>query len=182
MFGKKPTAEDLLKMYAALSDDEKEAFDKAHKSTEEQIEEAEENVAEKGTDTQTEKDRVDESVAAQEKDEGNEDAQDAKDRVDEAEGAEKADTEEKAEAEAEEAQEDIDDHEAEDDDMRKAYEARFTELNERIAELTDRFDKMVEALDTASEFGRKAELSTEEKDEDTDSPIMRNYRAKANRW
>ena len=182
MFGKKPTAEDLLKMYAALPDDEKEAFDKAHKRTDEQIEEAEENVAEQGADTQTEEERVDESVTAQEKDENDENTQDAKDRVEEAEGAEKADTEEKAEEEAEEAQEDIDEQEGEDEDMRKAYEARLAEMNERIAALTERLDKMVEALDTASEFGRKAELSTEEKDEGTDSPVMRNYRAKANRW
>lgn len=60
---------------------------------EKQIEKAKEDIAEKGADSQTEKDRIDESVAAQEKADGDEDSQDAKDRVDESEGAEKADEE-----------------------------------------------------------------------------------------
>lgn len=59
--------------------------------TSEEIEKAEEDIAEKGADSQTEKDRIDESVAAQEEADGEEDSQDAKDRVDEAEGEEKAD-------------------------------------------------------------------------------------------
>lgn len=58
--------------------------------TSEEIEKAEEDIAEKGADSQTEQDRVDESVAAQEEEHGQEDSQDAKDRVDEAEGEEKA--------------------------------------------------------------------------------------------
>lgn len=58
--------------------------------TSEEIEKAEEDIAEKGEDSQTEQDRVDESVAAQEEEHGQEDSQDAKDRVDEAEGEEKA--------------------------------------------------------------------------------------------
>lgn len=59
--------------------------------TSEEIEKAEEDIAEKGEDSQTEQDRVDESVAAQEEEHGQKDSQDAKDRVDEAEGEEKAD-------------------------------------------------------------------------------------------
>lgn len=58
--------------------------------TEEEIAKAKEDIAEKGENSQTEKDRVDESVAAQEEEHGQEDSQDAKDRVDEAEGEEKA--------------------------------------------------------------------------------------------
>lgn len=58
--------------------------------TSEEIEKAEEDIAEKGADSQTEKDRIDESVAAQEEANGEEDSQDAKDRVDEAEGEKKA--------------------------------------------------------------------------------------------
>jgi hypothetical protein len=60
---------------------------------EKQIEKAKDDIAEKGADSQTEKDRIDESVAEQEKADGDEDSQDAKDRVDESEGAEKADEE-----------------------------------------------------------------------------------------
>lgn len=55
--------------------------------------EAKEDIAEKGADSQTEKDRIDESVGEQEKLDGDEDSQSAKDRVDESEGAEKADEE-----------------------------------------------------------------------------------------
>ena len=69
---------------------------------EEQIAKAKEDIEEKGTDSQTEKDRIDESVAAQERAEGDEGSQSAKDRVDESEGAKKAD-EERAEDEGEKA-------------------------------------------------------------------------------
>lgn len=58
---------------------------------EKEIAKAKEDIAEKGADSQTEKDRVDESVAAQERAKGEEDSQSAKDRVDESEGAKKAD-------------------------------------------------------------------------------------------
>ena len=60
---------------------------------EKQIAEAKKAIEEKGKDTQTEKDRIDESVGEQERLDGDEDSQDAKDRVDESEAAEKADDE-----------------------------------------------------------------------------------------
>ena len=60
---------------------------------EKEIKKAKEDIAEKGKDSQTEKDRVDESVGAQEKNSDNENSQDAKDRVDESEGTKKADEE-----------------------------------------------------------------------------------------
>ena len=60
---------------------------------EKQIAKAKEGITEKGPDSQTEKDRIDESVGEQEKQDGNENSQSAKDRVDESEGAEKADEE-----------------------------------------------------------------------------------------
>lgn len=66
------------------------AEDKGKPDTEEEIAKAKEDIAEKGKDSQTEKDRIDESVAAQEEADGEEDSQNAKDRVDEAEGEEKA--------------------------------------------------------------------------------------------
>ena len=60
---------------------------------EEQITKAIKDVAEKGEDSQTVKDRIDESVGEQEHLDGDEDSQSAKDRVDESEGAQKADEE-----------------------------------------------------------------------------------------
>ena len=72
-----------------MEDDSTE--DKGKPDTEEEIAKAKEDIAEKGEDSQTEKDRIDESVAAQEEADGEEDSQNAKDRVDEAEGEEKAD-------------------------------------------------------------------------------------------
>lgn len=96
--------DELLAEIDGLPDEEQEKvwahFDQATEdrnedekdpSTSEEIEKAEEDIAEKGADSQTEKDRIDESVAAQEEEHGQEDSQDAKDRVDEAEGEEKAD-------------------------------------------------------------------------------------------
>lgn len=58
--------------------------------TEKQIAEAKKDIDEKGSDTQTEKDRIDESVGEQEHLDGNKDSQSAKDRVDESEGTKKA--------------------------------------------------------------------------------------------
>lgn len=82
--------EELLARFGELSDEEKEQVRKGTaKDTTEQIEEAEKHIDEKGEDKQTEKDRIDESVAMQEKNEGDKDSQGAKDRVDEAMGEDK---------------------------------------------------------------------------------------------
>lgn len=79
--------EELLARFGELSDEEKEQVRKGTaKDTTNQIEKAEERIEEKGADKQSEKDRIDESVAMQEKNEGDKDSQSAKDRVDEAEG------------------------------------------------------------------------------------------------
>lgn len=67
---------------------------------EKQEAEAKKDIAEKGEDSQSEKDRIDESVGEQERLDGNKDSQSAKDRVDESEGAQKAD-EERAEEQEE---------------------------------------------------------------------------------
>lgn len=64
---------------------------KAMTRDEKEIKKAEDDILEKGKDTQTEKDRIDESVAEQEKDGGTEDTQTAKDRVDESLGAKRHD-------------------------------------------------------------------------------------------
>lgn len=58
---------------------------------EEEIKKAREDIDRKGKDSQTEKDRIDESVGEQERHSGNENSQNAKDRVDESEGTKKYD-------------------------------------------------------------------------------------------
>lgn len=86
---KKPKKED-----SAMTEDEK------------QIEKAKEDIADKGADSQTKKDRIDESVGEQERRDGDENSQNAKDRVDESEDAKKADekrAEEKADSKAAES-------------------------------------------------------------------------------
>lgn len=58
---------------------------------EKEIKEAREDISEAGEDSQTDKDRIDESVGEQEKRSRDENSQNAKDRVDESEGAKNAD-------------------------------------------------------------------------------------------
>ena len=169
MFVRK-TAEDLEKLYAALSNEEKAKFDDAHESTIEQVEKAEEDIAEKGDDSQTERDRIDESVAAQEKAEGDEDTQDAKDRVDEAEGEE----------EYEEDRKEDEEHHEESKEADEALLARVEALEGMVTGLSERLEKVLDTLD-GGDFGNKPEAPTEKKDEDTESPAMRAYYAKVSR-
>lgn len=142
IFGKKRSLEERFNELLAemgIPDDKREALfaqigkmtetaeDDADKpDTSEEIEKAEEDIAEKGPDSQSVKDRVDESVAAQEEEHGQEDSQDAKDRVDEAEGEERA--EEPASEDTEEQAE---------QDVLKQLAARISALEETIAKLTD---------------------------------------------
>lgn len=108
----KPMAkiDEVLRALDELSEDEKQKVaaklanpvDKdgdGKESTTEQIESAAEHIAEKGADKQSVKDRIDESVAAQERAEGDEDEQSAKDRVAEAIGEDEHIAEEQAAAE-----------------------------------------------------------------------------------
>lgn len=67
-------------------DERKELRARLKDDTTEQIKKAKEDISKTGRDSQTEKDRIDESVAAQERANGTRDSQTAKDRVDEAEG------------------------------------------------------------------------------------------------
>ena len=95
-------------------------------TTEEQIKKAEQDIREKGADEQTEKDRIDESVAAQEREEGDKDSQDAKDRVDESEGAKRAD--EKRDRE---------------EDREERHAARLEEaISRALAPLLERIEKL----------------------------------------
>lgn len=91
------------------SDEDAEAFinevTSEDESVKDDVEKAEKNIEEKGADEQTKKDRVDESVGEQLKDDGKKDEQSAKDRVDESEGEEKAEEEKKEKPEEEPAKE-----------------------------------------------------------------------------
>lgn len=112
----KPMAkiDEVLRALEELSEDEKQKVaaklanptnknGDGKESTTEQIESAAEHIAEKGADEQSVKDRIDESVAAQERAEGDEDKQSAKDRVNEAIGEDKHLAEEAEEKAAEPA-------------------------------------------------------------------------------
>lgn len=102
---------------------------------EKEIAKAKRDIAEKGTDSQTEKDRIDESVGEQERRSGNENSQDAKDRVDESEGAKRAD--EKRER-----------------DHREDHAERMARIEEKLDALTAALNKLTSA--------EKAETKVEE--------------------
>ena len=97
---------------------------------EEQIAKAKEDISEKGPDSQTEKDRIDESVGEQEREDGNKDSQTAKDRVDESEGAKEAD--EKKDEGKEPKGEETDKAE---DDKEYVSKADFEKLAARVEEI-----------------------------------------------
>lgn len=111
---------------------------------EEQIAKAKEDIAEKGKDSQTEKDRIDESVGEQERKDGNEDSQTAKDRVDESEGTKKADEKK------DEGKEQGGDDKAEDD---KEYVSKsdFEKLATRVEEIFTQMQNMGKAPERADD-------------------------------
>lgn len=176
LFNKKPkTASEIIALIKELPDEEfdklsdmllEDEDDNGKPDTMEQIEEAEENTEEKGEDSQTEKDRIDESVGEQEELDGDKDSQDADDRVDEAIGEEEAIEETNDDAE-EEIKEDNK------EEAMSAIVARMEALEERVA-------KIVESLDEKASFGNYSPDVTEgDGDESTeDSRIMRAYMRK----
>lgn len=124
-FGKKKNKEEVEEK---MTQDEKE------------IKKAEKDVAEKGKDSQTEKDRVDESVGEQEKRSGNENSQDAKDRVDESEGTKKAD-EERAEERKEE--------DRKDEDKAPAWATSLVSSMEKIVGMLEKLNSPTDSTQTA---------------------------------
>ncbi len=101
---------------------------------EKEIKKSKEDIADKGADSQTEKDRIDESVGEQEKRSGDENSQNAKDRVDESEGTKKAD-EERAEEKKEDARKD--DFQERMIAFMERMEKRFDELEKRATAAVD---------------------------------------------
>lgn len=182
VFGKKKTLsermKDILAEVELLPEEDQEKFwaefedkgDDKKVTTGEQIEEAKKDIAEKGPDSQTEKDRIDESVAMQEKADGNEDSQSAKDRVDESEGEEKA-IEEKREDETEAAEEMTEEkgktEETAEDKVNDALLARIAALEEKVA-------KMLES-EAKEDFGMKASLPQGNESDEHYDAVMRGY-------
>lgn len=115
----------------------KEEVEETMTQDEKEIEKAKKDIKEKGPDSQTEKDRIDESVGEQEKRSGNENSQDAKDRVDESEGTKKAD-EKRAEEKKEEKKEEQ--REEKKEDKRDDLEERLEKFGDSLVE------KLVAAL------------------------------------
>lgn len=183
IFGRKKelTKEELIEALNALSDDDKK--DVIAKTTGEQVDEAKEDIEDKGDDSQSEKDRIDESVGEQENLDDDEDSQDAKDRVDESEGEEKAleDKDEEKKEDAEKSDEDKPQDNDDAQDKQKLYEmvealaAKLTATDEKVAELSERLSNVVDGMDNKAfgaspqaEDGGKPELSTDEQ-------VMRSY-------
>ena len=157
IFGKKKdlTVDELIAALNALSDEDKKKV--LAKTTGEQVEEAKQDVEDKGEDSQSEKDRIDESVGEQEHLDDDEDSQDAKDRVDESEGEEKALDEDKADN-ADDTQDDNSDDDTtapQDNDefedkkdvleICEAQAARISALEEQFAELSERLSHVLDA-------------------------------------
>ena len=152
MFGKK-TAEDVLKLFSQLSEEEQAkviaGLKKPETEDEAQISEAEEHIEEKGeedgTKGQTEKDVEDESVGEQEHLDGNENSQPAEERIAESEGAEAAE-EIKEEAAAEPPAEE---------------DAQTAENGEEVtAKLAERVSALEEALKGFEELKARMEEFT----------------------
>ena len=188
--GKKLSKEDIIKAINALSDEEQNelyedlladlekqegetdtdttddskdnAEAKGESETEKQIDKAEDDIAEKGADSQTEKDRIDESVGEQEKIDGNEGSQDAKDRVDESIGESEAERVEKEDSE----------------EVNSALGARISALEEQLASLAERMEQMLSNLENNKDFGAHPGSRTEKPANEDDEAYMDAYYAK----
>ncbi len=167
IFGKKiTTAEMLLKALNDLSDEERTKFE------------------------QSLKDRVDESVGAQEEADNEQDTQSAEDRVDESVGAENANADENADDVVKESTDDTNVEETEDtdvptneevataeDEKYKALLARIDAQDAQIASLMTAFGEIGELKDKsenfgATEVGDNVDTSDEQRDDDR---IMANF-------
>lgn len=176
IFGKKRlTVEELIEALNGLSDEDKKEV--IAKTTSEDVAKAEEDIADKGEDSQSEQDRVDESVGEQEELDDDKDTQTAEDRVDEAEGEDKAledDAPVPTDADDVENKEDADDQ----SDVHKQLEAlgaRFDAQDEKIAELADRLSHIVDALDSQPFGARPQSDDSVAPSLSTEDMVMRSY-------
>lgn len=134
----------------------KKEKEKKNMTTLEQVRKAYEDLADDDEKTfvQSISDRVHESIAAQEEDEGDKDTQSAEDREHEALGAEHADEErdekrdEKREEEPEEeAEEAVEDHEEREDGTLKEILDKLAGIEARLAKIEDGKGKAVKEAD-----------------------------------
>ena len=174
---KRLTVEELIEALNGLSDEDKKEV--IAKTTSEDVAKAEEDIADKGEDSQSEQDRVDESVGEQEELDDDKDTQTAEDRVDEAEGEDKA-TEDDADAPVPTDDDDVKNKEDADDqsDVHKQLEAlgaRFDAQDEKIAELADRLSHIVDALDSQPFGARPQSDDGVAPSLSTDDMVMRSY-------
>ena len=178
IFGKKRlTVKELIEALNGLSDEDKKEV--IAKTTSEDVAKAEEDIVDKGEDSQSEQDRVDESVGEQEELDDDKDTQTAEDRVDEAEGEDKA-TEDDADAPVPTDDDDVKNKEDADDqsDVHKQLEAlgaRFDAQDEKIAELADRLSHIVDALDSQPFGARPQSDDGVAPSLSTDDMVMRSY-------
>lgn len=162
---KKMSKDDVLAAFDALSDDDKKSVaDRIKPTTGEQISKAREDIREKGADSQTERDRIDESVAAQERADDDRDSQDAKDRVDESIGEKRA--EDRHEDRQDRGMEDLYRRLDEQSEMIRAMHGRIESLFAEEAD-EDREEDKLEAsrrkygLSSHGDMGRRAERYTD---------------------
>lgn len=155
IFGKKRlTVEELIEALNGFSDEDKKEV--IAKTTSEDVAKAEEDIADKGEDSQSEQDRVDE-----------------------AEGEDKA-TEDDADAPVPTDDDDVENKEDADDqsDVHKQLEAlgaRFDAQDEKIAELADRLSHIVDALDSQPFGARPQSDDGVAPSLSTDDMVMRSY-------
>lgn len=166
MFGRKTTAEDVMKLFSALADEEKKKFlDGVKPTTEEQIDEAKTDIAEKGEVRRTEENRINESVGEQEHEDGEDDSQtedgfkDEFDAMQDAEG--KREIEETL---TERSAEHSDKIEANRDDVMLRLSDRVTALEEGIKALNELKAQMEEySAKQADSFGYKGRAAESNK-------------------
>lgn len=148
-------------------DEEPEEDEAVAPNTEDEIDKAESDIEEKGEDSQSEKDRVNESVGEQEKLDGDEDSQDAKARVDESEGEEKAVEEEKKEDDAKDEERAVEEAKQEDKKVFDALVARLDALEDKVGKLLAEQDD--------KPFGEQPQSDYNDDYSASEDAIMRSY-------
>lgn len=136
---------------------------------EKDVEEVKENIAEKGDDSQSEKDRVDESVGGQEKLDDTEDTQSAEDRVDESEGTKETESEVTDNEEAADLQESENFEE-----VIAAQSAKISALESELESLKVKFDELMNK-DEWRDFGGQVNVPEGNPTEDKRNAVFENY-------
>ena len=181
LFGKK-TADDVLKLFSMLSEEEQakvlEGLKGPDTEDEAQAAEAEEHIEEKGeengTEEQSAQDIEDESVGEQEKLDGDEDSQTAEDRIDESEGAQAYDEKnaaESAEDATEQAKEDGGDKFNE---VLQALAAKVEAAEAKIASLEEALSDRVQK-DNDQDFGSSPAMPSSRDDGSRMAEVMNTY-------